>query len=158
VQAQSDFAVYRVHLKNAEECHRLHYLQMACEKIAKAYRLRDEQTFTESELYSHAVFSKFILGFLKTVWLRNRYGSRDAKRRHLERYARNLATAIEKLAPAIDRANTPANVEYPWIAGGRVYAPVSHRFGIAERLSEPAGRDFVALIELAITDYANAGN
>ena len=150
--------MYQVYLKNAEDCHRLHYLQMACEKIAKAYRLREAETFTENDLHSHTAFSKFILGFLKTPRLRNRYRSQDAKRRQIERYARSLATAIETLAPAVDRANTPANVEYPWIEGDQVFVPIRHQFDVARRLLEPAGQDFLALVEIAITEYANAGN
>ncbi len=150
--------MYQVHLKNAEDCHRLHYLQMACEKIAKAYRLREAETFTENDLYSHTAFSKFILFFLKTPRLRSRYRAQDAKRRQIERYARSLAIAIEKLAPAVDRANTPANAEYPWIENNKVFVPIRHQFDAARRLLEPAGQDFLALIEIAITDYANAGN
>lgn len=45
-QARSDFQVYR-HLAQSPEfavCHALHYLQMATEKLARAYRLRDSQS------------------------------------------------------------------------------------------------------------------
>lgn len=150
--------MYQIYLKNAEDCHRLHYLQMACEKIAKAYRLREADTFTENDLYSHTAFSKFILFFLKTPRLRSRYRAQDAKRRQIERYARSLAIAIEKLAPAVDRVNTPENAEYPWIEGGQVLVPIHHQFEIARRLREPAGQDFLVLVEIAIIGYANAGN
>lgn len=126
---------------------------MACEKIAKAYRLRDTPSFTEADLYSHVAFSKFIPGFLKAARLRDRYRSQDAKRRHLERYARGLAIRIEKLAPAVDREQTPANVEYPWVSGGSVYAPARHVYSISSQLAEAAGQDFLKLIETAITDY-----
>ena len=152
-QSRSDFAVYRVYLRNAEECHRLHFLQMACEKIAKAYRLRDTASFTEDDLYSHVVFSKFILGFLKARWLRERYRSRDAKRRHMERYARGLAVGIERLAPAVDREQTPENAEYPWLNNGVVSIPVRHRYALSEELAESAGQDFLKLLEIAIEDY-----
>src|SRR5882724_6463098 len=49
-QARSDWLVYRVLTESAEVplCHRLHYLQMACEKLAKAYRLRDTPRFIRS--------------------------------------------------------------------------------------------------------------
>jgi hypothetical protein len=42
-QAWSDWQAYKL-LAEADglpRCHALHYLQMACEKLAKAYRLRD---------------------------------------------------------------------------------------------------------------------
>lgn len=100
-------------MQDAEECHRLHFLQMACEKIAKAYRLRDTVTFTENDLYSHVAFSGFILNFLKSQQLVARYRNYDAKRRHMERYAKGLAKNIEKLAPAVDSDRTPENSEYP---------------------------------------------
>jgi hypothetical protein len=50
-QGRSDFDIYKK-LVDVPECHRLHYLQMACEKIAKAYRLRDTQTSLEENLLS----------------------------------------------------------------------------------------------------------
>ena len=38
-QGHSDFAIYQLlALRGVAVCHPLHYLQMACEKIAKAYR------------------------------------------------------------------------------------------------------------------------
>ena len=126
---------------------------MACEKIAKAYRLRDAETFTEDDLYSHVVFSKFILGFLKARQLRERYRSRDAKRRHIERYARGLAVGIERLAPAVNRDRTPENAEYPWVSGGVVFVPIRHRYAVSRGLAELAGQEFLKLIEIAIENY-----
>ncbi len=152
-QSRSDFTVYSVYLQEAEECHRLHYLQMACEKIAKAYRLRDLVSFNPEDLYSHTVFSKFITGFLKSKLVRRRYASQDSKRRQVERYARSLAVEIEKLAPAVDREQTPANVEYPWEAGAAVFVPCRHDFPLSRRLREQNGRDFLKVLEIAIEDY-----
>ena len=154
-QSRSDFAVYAVHLRNAEECHRLHYLQMACEKIAKAYRLRDTRAFTADDLYSHTVFSRFIQNFLKAEEVTSRYQAQDAKLKQVERYARSLAAEIEKLAPAVDRDLTPANAEYPWTDGGTVSVPCRHRYALVPLLVAPAGREFLKLIETAIADYDN---
>lgn len=128
---------------------------MACEKIAKAYRLKDTKTFTTDELYSHIAFSKFILNLLKAQQLVIRYRGRDAKRRHMERYARGLAVSIEKLAPAVDRDLTPENSEYPWVSGRNVYAPVGHHYRLTDELAEPAGQDFLRLILTAIEDFPN---
>jgi len=127
---------------------------MACEKIAKAYRLRDTPSFTKEHLYSHVAFSKFILAFLKAPQLKGRYRLQDAKRRHVERYVRGLAAEIEKLAPAVDREQTPANVEYPWVIGDTIYVPASHGYPISRSLAEPAGQDFLKLIEISIEDYS----
>lgn len=126
---------------------------MACEKIAKAYRLRDTPSYTEEDLYSHVAFSRFILNLLKAPLITDRYRSQDAKRRHMERYARGLAVSIEKLAPAVDRERTPANAEYPWVADGVVFVPTRRRFAVSGQLEEPAGRDFLNLVETAIEDY-----
>lgn len=38
---------------NAPICHQLHYLQMASEKVAKAYRFRDTSTSPEKLLCEH---------------------------------------------------------------------------------------------------------
>lgn len=152
-QSRSDFTVYRLHLQNAEECHRLHYLQMACEKIAKAYRLRNPVTFSFEDLYSHVVFSKFIIIFLKPTPVKGRYRTQEAKRRQMERYARALAVEIEKLAPAVDRDQTPQNAEYPWIVGETIFVPCRHSYPISRLLGEQGGRDILKLIEIAIEDY-----
>jgi hypothetical protein len=126
---------------------------MACEKIAKAYRLRDTPSFTEEDLYTHVVFSRLILNLLKAPPIKERYRSQDAKRRHIERYARGLAADIERLAPAVDRDRTPANTEYPWVDGGTVFGPLHHRFAVSEQLAGPTGRDFLNLITIAIEDF-----
>ena len=152
-QSRSDFAVYRFHLRDAEECHRLHYLQMACEKIAKAYRLRNPISFRAEDLYSHVVFSKFIDIFLKSIPIKGRYRSQDAKRRQMERYAHILAREIEKLAPAVDREQTPENAEYPWLLGETVFVPCRHRYPLSRLLGEQGGRDILKLIEIAIENY-----
>ena len=154
-QSQSDFVVFSRHLKDAEECHRLHYLQMACEKIAKAYRLRDTQTFGVDDLYSHTVFSRFIQNFLKAKEVKDRYQAQDAKLKQMERYARSLAGEIEKLAPAVDRDLTPANVEYPWTHSETVSVPCHHQYTILPLLAAPGGWEFLKLIEIAIEDYQN---
>ena len=152
-QSQSDFRVYSEHLRGAEECHRLHYLQMACEKIAKAYRVRDLVALGSHDLYSHLAFSRFIVGFLKNPQIRLRYAGRDAKRRQIERDAHVFSAEIEKLAPAVDREQTPANVEYPWAAGATVFVPCRHDYPLSRRLREQSGRDFLKLVETAIGDY-----
>lgn len=150
LQSASDFSLYNGLLKDAEECHRLHYLQMACEKIAKAFRLRDTASFQSDDLYSHVVFSRFVLGLLKSQQIRERYRANKSKRRHIERYAQALSREIERLAPAVDREHNPANAEYPWAQGETVFVPIRYRYPLFQRLLEPSGRDFLKLIEIAI--------
>ena len=61
-QARSDWAVY-LHLAALPEhprCHALHYLQMATEKLGKAYRLRDTSAATEDLQSEHTGFASFL--------------------------------------------------------------------------------------------------
>ena len=105
-QSRSDFAVYElltqaVALNQIEQCHSLHYLQMACEKIAKAYRFRDTDTPIENLLTSHVAFSKIIVGLLRSPEILKRYHKKDAMLRQSIHFARRLGREIELLAPAV---------------------------------------------------------
>ena len=152
-QSRSDFEVYNVHLQNVEECHRLHYLQMACEKIAKAYRLRDTPDFPEEKLYSHVFFSKFISNLLTSPQIKRRYVSRNAVLERLKHDANRFSREIEKLAPAVDREQAPSNAEYPWIQGQSVFTPCVFSFANLSLLKDQNGREFLKLIETAINDF-----
>ncbi len=152
-QSQSDFKVYRDFLQDTEECHRLHFLQMACEKIAKAYRLRDTPNFPEENLYSHVFFSKFILSLLTSPEIKNRYRARDAKLKQMVRDGQRLSRQIETLAPAVDREQIPSNVEYPWIEGNAVFTPCLYGYANFSLLTTPGGREFLRLITIAIEDF-----
>lgn len=151
-QSQSDYAVYEL-LASVEECHRLHYLQMACEKIAKAYRLRDTQAPLEEALTSHVAFSKFVDNLLASPQIRQRYQSRGAKLREAGHTAHALAREIEKLAPAVDRNRSPINAEYPWISGSDVVVPCLYTYPNLRLLTEPGGREFLKLLKTAIEDF-----
>ena len=154
-QSQSDFRVYEKFLQDAEECHRLHFLQMACEKIAKAYRLRDTPNFPEEKLYSHVFFSNFILSLLTSPQIKIRYRSKNAKLQQMVRDGQRLSRQIEKLAPAVDREQTPANVEYPWIDGHSVFIPCLYGYTNFSLLTTPGGLEFLRLVKTAITDFSS---
>ncbi len=68
-QARSDWGVYRLLAERGDvaACHVLHYLQMACEKLAKAYRLRDTQSPVDDLLSKHTGFAKFVGPFFAAV-------------------------------------------------------------------------------------------
>jgi hypothetical protein len=153
VQSQSDFRVYLGFLPEVEDCHRLHYLQMACEKIAKAYRLRDTRIALEEEMRSHIAFSLFIENLLESPQIKERYRSQSAKLREVRRRARAFAREIEKLAPAVDREQSPANAEYPWSDGHEVQIPCRYHYPVLILLKEPSGREFLQLIRAAIEDF-----
>lgn len=154
-QARSDMAVCELLLpiNKLERCHKLHYLQMACEKIAKAYRLRDMGMTIEETESSHKAFSKFIEGHFKSPSVKRQYAGRKELLRNTERFARSLAEDIEKLAPAIDREATPQNAEYPWEDSGKIICPCDHDFSRLSRLDTPEGENFLDIVKVDFLDY-----
>ena len=55
--------------------------------------------------------------------------------------------------PAVDYAITPANTEYPWLEEETVRVPCQFTFTNLSTLKEANGREFLKLIDIAITDY-----
>lgn len=155
-QARSDWSVYRLLSQRAEvaRCHQLHYLQMACEKVAKAYRLRDTNSAVDELVSKHSGFSKFVSPFFTAV-LKSEYTGKDEQLAVLIKQARACAREIEKLAPAIDRSAAPENAEYPWERDGSVTAPCHFAFPALELLRQPGGRSFLNLIDRALNDFEN---
>jgi hypothetical protein len=150
-QARSDWSVRGLlaERKDAPICHELHYLQMACEKLAKAYRLRDTTSPVEELVSKHSGFAKFLVPFCIAV-LKDEYRGKDAQLRNIISRARAIAREIEKLAPAIDCLAAPENAEYPWERDGRVTAPCAYGFPSLELLRQPGGRMFLNLVERAL--------
>jgi hypothetical protein len=151
MQAQSDWTVHKLLAadKTLPRCHALHYLQMATEKLAKAYRYRD----TMDEPFGHVVFAKFINGFLLSPAIKSEYRNRDAHLQELRKNARNLAREIEKLAPAVDRTSSPQNAEYPWSQGDDIVTPCQYGYPSLSLLQEPGGRAFLKLVERLMLDF-----
>ena len=154
-QGLSDWQIYR-HLAGEAEvasCHSLHYLQMACEKIAKAYRWRDTQASAESLTSEHVAFSKFMQSYLLSPSIRRDYRGRSEQLQQLKRLCRKLAREVEKLAPSVDREQTPENAEYPWSYGDKVIAPCDYSYPSLHLLTSPGGRTFLKLLARAFSDY-----
>ena len=75
-QGRSDWLVYK-HLSGLLEpsfprCHALHYLQMATEKIAKAYRVRDTPADVDDIINHHTGFEEFVNAFFRCTERRTR--------------------------------------------------------------------------------------
>ena len=155
LQSQSDWAIYQklADDKDVPRCHALHYLQMACEKIAKAYRCRDTAATLDSLMSRHVGFRKFLESFLKSPTVKQAYHGHEAQRQQLARLARKLAAGTESLAPAVGRETSPQNAEYPWADGDVVVAPCAFGYPDLSLLSEPGGRTFLKLVAWAIHDY-----
>lgn len=154
-QARAEWSLFReLQLRSdVAACHALHYLQMATEKLAKAYRFRDTTTDVDTLLTSHVGFQRFLNSWLLSPQMREEYEGRHA---HLERIRRDcepIARTIERLAPAVDREGRPVNVEYPWEAGEGVVAPVDYAFPEVELLRSPRGRLFLNLVTRAMREF-----
>jgi hypothetical protein len=160
-QAWSDWQAY-VHLTRAPSlprCHPLHYLQMACEKLGKAYRLRNASANVDAIVTRHVGFAQFISEFLRSPAVLEDYEGQSARHKAVCKTSFALAREIEKLAPAIDRTYSPENAEYPWERGdweagtGQVLVPCKYDYPALSLLDTPGGRAFVKLIERALRDY-----
>lgn len=150
-QALSDWGIYQL-LSHQEPpvdaCHWLHYLQMATEKAGKAYQMRAAK---EPEKYakSHIAFEKGLSTFLNGPGkdqLAQVKG--QARVNQLQKY-RGLAKAVENLAPANDRENTPENAEYPWKrrdsnGNESLETPCEHLFDIESTLQKAP--DFLKIL------------
>lgn len=156
-QSASDFTVYEMLAASpaAPACHSLHYLQMACEKIAKAYLFRDQAASETRLTTSHVVFVKFMSSYLASPSVKHKYQGRDAQLKRVRQQMLGLAREIEKLAPAVDRDNSPSNAEYPWESEGQVTIPCSYTYPNLSllRSSSPIGLHFLKLIKEAIVDF-----
>lgn len=156
-QARSDWHIYQ-HLAaevDSPDCHTLHYLQMACEKIAKAYRIRDLDSDINELMKHHGGFVRFVRAFLLSPTLKSEYEHRSAQLRALMRSMSNLAREIERLAPAADGADRPDNAEYPWPAGATVVAPCEYDFPNLSLLTAPRGRALLKLVRRAMDEFEN---
>ena len=151
-QAKADLVAYEV-LRAAPHlprCQSLHFLQMACEKLCKAYLCSQkvEPRFLQT---SHG----FIAGKLPEIFK----DRRRLKLRPLHQYSTllkqvySLAREIELLAPTVDSQRRPDNCEYPWVDGaGNVLVPAEYPFANLSLLSESAGQDLLKIIPFAIDE------
>lgn len=129
VQARSEHAMLRrLELPPVEYCHRLHYLQMVSEKLAKA--MLTPPASTSPAPTSHAAFVRMLRTLKTRPDIRRRLGYRDTT--SFGRYINSLlelAERIEGLAPDQGGLTKP-NPEYPWedLGTGQIRAPAEYRF------------------------------
>ncbi|MCA9527712.1 MAG: hypothetical protein KC549_15595 [Myxococcales bacterium] len=135
------------------DCHTLHYLQMACEKVAKAYRIRDLDAEIEELTQHHVGFARFVRAFLLSPAMRPDFEHQAARLQAVMRGMHTLAREIERLAPAVDRELRPDNSEYPWLAGGTVVAPCDYDFPNLSLLMAASGRALLKLVRRAMDEF-----
>jgi hypothetical protein len=137
--------------KSIPACQSLHFLQMACEKVCKAY-LYGQPGRDPGELKrGHAYVAKQLPQIARQQ-LRREAGK--VEKWVIAEIAR-LARRIELLAPAVDDGGaSPANCEYPWLdASGRIVVPADHSCGIDLRGAR-AGRTLLKVLYRAVDELA----
>jgi hypothetical protein len=153
-QAQSDHALFvKLRRSGEHECHLLHYLQMATEKLSKAYLWRSGHAPAKA----HTGFVRF----LKALLDRRADLDRIAKilgfgrREDLDKWVRNvqtLAYSLQNIAPA-EAGNGP-NPEYPWPHEAPADCPIGHRFDLWKQLTNTGqGRKLIEIIERALARF-----
>ena len=158
-QAKSDFHLYKELLQYNNEieiCHKLHYLQMTCEKIAKAYQLKTTQIKLQDVLTKHRIVSGFINNFLKSPPINQHYHGRTEYLKFISHSINAWAREIEKMAPAIDRENYPINSEYPWEQYDQLVIPCEYAYSNISSLFDESkqniSKEFYRMITTAINE------
>lgn len=124
-QAKSDYRILRKLLDDSDipDCHKLHYLQMVTEKLAKGFL-----TPPGGGPYAkvHDAFVRFVRSARSMPNIQTACGFAKAEQFRNFMDAR-LVTAqlIEDLSP---EGVLHPNPEYPWLAGGTIYCPCEYVF------------------------------
>lgn len=124
-QAAADLNTFETlqSLEQLPECHKLQFLQTACEKLAKAH-LCDQGTDPAASQKSHSYVAKTLPVVLRNYAKRVNFKGQPA--RQVLKQARTLCQEIDVLAPAVKRGgDRPDNCEYPWADDlGRLHLPL----------------------------------
>jgi len=149
-QADVDFKTFEaMQSMLVPQCHKLQFLQMACEKLVKAH-LCGEGTEPVALQTSHAYVANTLPVVLRQQAIFVNFSG--GKAREVLRHARHLAQEIDVLAPAVKRGGQrPDNCEYPWEdSGATLHVPMDWAFQPSQLIVLPAGRTILKLIRGAI--------
>ncbi len=154
IQAKADFQTCNrlQGRRDVPTCHKLHFLQMACEKLCKAHLCKagsDPVALQSSHRY---------IGKNLPVVVKQQLARLDRKVVGRDGYPmnqiRHLAREIELLSPAVDdNGKRPDNCEYPWQVGpGEIRTPLEYQFPNLNLLTAPSGRNLLKCVQQAIED------
>jgi hypothetical protein len=150
-QAQADFRAWQALEGNesVHPCHRLLFLQMACEKLCKA-RLIDAGTSPADLQTSHGYVANPLPLVIRAQL--EFMGERLSARVGLLNFTRHLAAEIEVMNPAVKRSGRrPDNCEYPWEdAAEALHSPLDWDFNPLHLLRDRFGPPFVKLLQRSI--------
>lgn len=150
-QAQADFEAWSTLQGNKAipVCHKLHFLQMACEKLCKAHLCKQPGADPKVHQSCHAYTAKN-LGIIIRQQLS--LTPRPPKNHeYLQDRCNLIAREIELLHPSVDNGGKrPDNCEYPWEQGGNLYVPATWTFPALNLLEAQGGRALLKLIYNAI--------
>ena len=151
-QARADWEAYqRAHEPIWPACHRLHFLQMATEKLGKALLVAGE-TALEEITHTHSAFVKFMRVVGNNRRLHVKLGMTKSQLRAQINQLLPMAYEIESLAPAL--AQGGPNSEYPWLDQlGHLHVPVEHSFSLTKLLQTPQGIKLLKYIESCILEF-----
>ncbi|ODT98864.1 MAG: hypothetical protein ABS79_05230 [Planctomycetes bacterium SCN 63-9] len=150
-QAQADFLMWQAleEDRDVQLCHRMMFLQMACEKLCKA-RLIHQGTLPSNVQTSHGYIAKPLPLIIRAQL---EFMGWDLRARDdLYHFARRLSPEIELMNPSVDRnGQRPDNCEYPWEdAVSKLHSPLDWSFNPARILRNPLGPSFIKLLRLAM--------
>jgi hypothetical protein len=160
-QAGRDFDTFSRLCQSADTpyCHGLHFLQMACEKLSKAYLTGPKGVSLPDEVEkSHGYIGRNLPILIRQLVGRsNSPGRAKLDRKLLIQEVGKLARQIEWLAPAMtDDGRRPDNCEYPWerVRGSGLYTvPADYDFPELTRLlRSPAGVFLLKMLPSAVED------
>jgi hypothetical protein len=150
-QAEADFRAWQAIEKNDDvhPCHRMLFLQMACEKLCKAM-LIDGGTPPAALQTSHGYVANPLPIIVRAQL--EFMGKRPSDYVGLLKFTRQLAAEVEVMNPAVDRnGQRPDNCEYPWEDAALVlHTPLDWGFNPLHLLRQRFGLSFVKLLKLAI--------
>jgi len=150
-QASADFETWERLQRDDKvpKCHKLQFLQMACEKLAKAHLCGAGADPREIQ-DSHKYFAKSFPTIAK-----NLYARRGEHLRKYDPWAKamgHLAREIELLAPSVkDGDRRQDNCEYPWeLADDKLRIPAEYTFPNLSSLTDLEGRLLLKIVKGAI--------
>lgn len=160
-QAASDFKVYDLlcFSPGVDECQRMHYLQMAMEKAAKAHFWSTGGVAAPDSKVnrSHKVAEKFLPLVMRQHWATTRPGK--SMPGNLKKAVRLLCQEVDLLAPAVlDGESRSDNCEYPWeVKDGAgtvvaVQSPLDHAFLPSNLMKQQGMATFMKAVRSLVLD------